>query len=152
MAHLNVESHFTSLLHCFQKDNKNLCVFLMLDRTCVHTDFHKCGWIHLCQRKLLTWNHCNAAGFFDVSWVLLKTKKHFSSEWEIVNKTTLGDWDGVGRVITQTCGRAFQTLGRAFSFLLNTQKLGWAFQRLAACFETNARPSLLINGHIKRLW
>ena len=29
----------------------------------------------------------------------------------------------VGRIITQTRGRAFETLGRAFSFLLNPQKL-----------------------------
>ena len=46
---------------------------------------------------------------------------------------------------------AFETLGRAFSFLLNPQKLGRVFQkaRPAACFETNTRPSLSINGHIK---
>ena len=46
---------------------------------------------------------------------------------------------------------AFETLGRAFSFLLNPRKLGRVFQkaRPAACFETNTRPSLSINGHIK---
>ena len=68
---------------------------------------------------------------------------------------TVANWDSMGRVITQTRGRAFQTLGRTFSFLLNPQKLGRMFQMLgrafeklgrafqigsAACFETNARP------------
>ena len=33
----------------------------------------------------------------------------------------MADWDSIGRVITQT---VFHTLGRAFSFLLNSQKLG----------------------------
>ena len=38
--------------------------------------------------------------------------------------STVTDWDSMGRVITQTRGRAFQTLGRAFSFFSNSQKLG----------------------------
>ena len=38
--------------------------------------------------------------------------------------TTVAEWDSMDRVIAQTCGRAFQTLGRVFSFLLNPQKLG----------------------------
>ena len=42
---------------------------------------------------------------------------------------TVTDWDSIGRVIAQTRGRAFQTLGRVFNFLLNTQTLGRAFQR-----------------------
>ena len=48
--------------------------------------------------------------------------------------STMADWDSMGRVITQTrvrafqtLGRAFQTTGRAFSFLLNPQKLGRVF-------------------------
>ena len=45
------------------------------------------------------------------------------------------DWDSMGCVITQTRGRAFQTLGRAFSFLLNPQKLGRVFQMLDQVFE-----------------
>ena len=47
---------------------------------------------------------------------------------------TVTDWNRMGRDITQTHGRAFQTLdrafqtlGRAFSFRLNTQKLGQVF-------------------------
>ena len=40
---------------------------------------------------------------------------------------TVADWDSMGHVITQTRGRAFQTLGRAFSFLLNPQKLDRVF-------------------------
>ena len=40
---------------------------------------------------------------------------------------TVADWDSMGLVITQTRGRAFQTLGRAFIFLLNLQKLGLVF-------------------------
>ena len=47
---------------------------------------------------------------------------------------TVADSDGMGRVITQTLDRAFRTLGRAFSFLLNPQKLGFAFQRLSRIF------------------
>ena len=39
----------------------------------------------------------------------------------------MADWDSMGHVITQTRGQAFQTLGRAFSFLLNPQKLGRVF-------------------------
>ena len=42
---------------------------------------------------------------------------------------TVADWDSMGRVITQTHGLVFQTLGQAF--------------------ETNTWPNLLINGHIK---
>ena len=44
---------------------------------------------------------------------------------------TVADWDSMGRVTTQTRGRAFQTLNRAFqtlggafTFLLSPQKLG----------------------------
>ena len=44
------------------------------------------------------------------------------------------DWESMGRVFTQTRGRAFQSLDRAFSFLLNPQKLGWTFQRLCYMF------------------
>ena len=47
---------------------------------------------------------------------------------------TIGDWDSMGRLITQIRGRAFETLGRAFSFLLNPQKLGPVFQRLGRMF------------------
>ena len=43
---------------------------------------------------------------------------------------TVTDWDSMGRVIIQTRDRVFQTLGRAFSFLLNPQKLGRVFQKL----------------------
>ena len=35
---------------------------------------------------------------------------------------TVADWDIMGRVITQTRGQAFQTLGRAFSFFLKASK------------------------------
>ena len=65
-----------------------------------------------------------------------------------LRKTTLADWNSMGRDIIQTSvrtfqtlGQAFQTLGRAFAFLLNPQKLGrvfqkliWAFQRLGRMF------------------
>ena len=49
----------------------------------------------------------------------------------------MADWDSMGRVITKTrvrafeaLGRAFQTLGQALSFLLNSQMLGRVFQKL----------------------
>ena len=32
--------------------------------------------------------------------------------------TTLADWDSIGRVVTQTRGRVFQAIGRAFKLLL----------------------------------
>ena len=55
---------------------------------------------------------------------------------------TVADWDSMGGVITQTRDRAFESLGRAFSILLNPQKLGrvfrklsWAFQRLGRIFR-----------------
>ena len=38
-------------------------------------------------------------------------------------KFTMADWDSMDRVKTQTRDRAFQTLGRAFDFLLRFQKL-----------------------------
>ena len=34
---------------------------------------------------------------------------------------TVADWDSMGRVVTQTRGRAFQTLCRVFDFLLSLQ-------------------------------
>ena len=43
--------------------------------------------------------------------------------------STVDDWDSMGRVVKQTHSRAFQTLNRAFSFLLNPQKFGREFQR-----------------------
>ena len=42
----------------------------------------------------------------------------------------VADWDSMGCVITQTRGRSFQTIVRAFSLLLNPQKLGRVFQKL----------------------
>ena len=37
---------------------------------------------------------------------------------------TVADWDSMGCVVTQTRDKAFQTLARAFDFLLSLQKLG----------------------------
>ena len=39
------------------------------------------------------------------------------------------EWDSMGRAITQTFGRAFQTHGWALAFLLNPQKLVRVFQK-----------------------
>ena len=39
----------------------------------------------------------------------------------------MAPWDSMGRVISQTRCRAFQTLDQAFSFLLNPEKLGRVF-------------------------
>ena len=53
---------------------------------------------------------------------------------------TVADWNSMDRVITQT-------RGRAFSFLLNPQKLGrvfqkpgWAFQKLGRLFWNKCLP------------
>ena len=35
----------------------------------------------------------------------------------------MADWDSTGRVVTKRRGLAFQTLDRAFDFLLSLQKL-----------------------------
>ena len=57
-------------------------------------------------------------------------------------KCTVADWDSMGRVVTQTRGRAFQTLDRvfqtlggAFDFLLRLQKFGGVFGKLSQVFE-----------------
>ena len=42
----------------------------------------------------------------------------------------MADWDSTGHVVTQTRCRAFQTLDRAFDFLLRFQKLGQVFGKL----------------------
>ena len=42
-------------------------------------------------------------------------------------RSTVADWDSMGCVITQTRGRTFQKLARAFSFLLNPQTLDRVF-------------------------
>ena len=49
-------------------------------------------------------------------------------------KITVADWDSMGRVVTQTRGWAFQTLGQAFGFLLRLQKLSRVFERLGRVF------------------
>ena len=61
----------------------------------------------------------------------------------------LADWGSMGRVVTQTRGRAFQTLGRAFDFLLRLQKLRRVLESSAerlkgstVCFKTSTRPSV----------
>ena len=61
----------------------------------------------------------------------------------------MADWDSMSRFIAQTRGQAFQTIGRAFSFVLNPQTSAEYFEGSAACFEINVFPGLLINGHIK---
>ena len=58
----------------------------------------------------------------------------------------MADWDSMGGVITETRGRAFQTLGQAISFLLNPQKLGRVFK---ARLSVSKAPIVLINGHVK---
>ena len=68
----------------------------------------------------------------------------------------MANWDSMLRIVTQARGQAFQTLGQLLFFSKAVKS--WAecfkssaepFKGLAAYFETNARPSLLINGHIK---
>ena len=71
---------------------------------------------------LSKFSNSNSIMFQDVSYF-----------WES-DVTNVADWESTGRVITQTRGRAFQapgraflTLYRAFSFLLNHQKLSRVF-------------------------
>ena len=47
---------------------------------------------------------------------------------------TVADWGSMGHAVTQTRGRAFQILGRAFDFLLSLQKFGREFERLDRVF------------------
>ena len=49
---------------------------------------------------------------------------------KLIQSATVTDWDSMGRVITQTPGRAFQRLSQVFSFLLNPQKLSRVFEKL----------------------
>ena len=64
--------------------------------------------------------------------MLHSKQSYFGSAYSLTYSqyNNVADWDSIGRVITETRGRLFQTLGRAFSFLLNPQKLGRVFQRL----------------------
>ena len=43
----------------------------------------------------------------------------------------VADWDSIDRVIIPTLTQAFETLGRAFNFLLNAQKPDRKFQNLS---------------------
>ena len=52
---------------------------------------------------------------------------------------TVADWDRMGRVVTETCWRAFQKLGRVFDFFSSLQKLGWVFGKLRRVFEILGR-------------
>ena len=51
----------------------------------------------------------------------------------------MADWDSMGRAVTHIRGRAFQTLGRAFHFLVRIQKLGRVFKKLGGVFEKLVR-------------
>ena len=51
----------------------------------------------------------------------------YSSEHSM--QINVSNWDNMDRVITDT-RPSFQTFGRAFSFLLNPQKVGRVFQKL----------------------
>ena len=53
-------------------------------------------------------------------------------------KFTVAEWDSIARVTTETRGRVFQILDRAFSFLLNPQKLDRVFQRLDRIFQNES--------------
>ena len=59
------------------------------------------------------------------------TVKQLSEDLGKTKECTVVGWDSMGRVMTQTHGLDFQTLGRAFSFFLNLEKLGGVFQKLA---------------------
>ena len=48
---------------------------------------------------------------------------------------TVADWDSMERVIIETRGWAFQTLGQAFDFLFSLQKLDWVFQKVIWMFQ-----------------
>ena len=44
---------------------------------------------------------------------------------------TMADWDSMGRAVSQSRGRAFQTLGRDFNFFL---RFGQIFEKLGCVF------------------
>ena len=48
-------------------------------------------------------------------WTADKSKQHFFRSSQAI-MTTVADWDGIGCVITQTRGRAFQTLAELLVF------------------------------------
>ena len=47
----------------------------------------------------------------------------------------MSDWGSIGRVSTQTGGRAFQILDRPFHFLLRLQKHGPVSEKLGRVLE-----------------
>ena len=57
------------------------------------------------------------------------------SKDEEISRCAMTDWDALGCFITQTLARTFQTLSRAFSFLLNPQKLDRVSQMLKQVFQ-----------------
>ena len=52
---------------------------------------------------------------------------------------TVADWDSMCRVVIQTRGRAFQTLGRILYFLRKLQNLARVFKKLGPAFERLSR-------------
>ena len=56
----------------------------------------------------------------------------------------MADWDSMGRAVTHIRGRAFQTLGRAFHFLVRIQRLGRVFKKLGGVFEKKFSAESLV--------
>ena len=56
----------------------------------------------------------------------------------------MADWDSMGRAVTHIRGRAFQTLGRAFHFLVRIQRLGGVFEKLVRVFEKKFSAESLV--------
>ena len=61
-----------------------------------------------------------------------------------LSSITVADWDSMGRVVTQTHDRVFQTLGRAFDLLLRIQN----FKNLA---ERLKGPSCVLKQELGRV-
>ena len=134
---------------------------LMKFNFCQNTRNEKKPTFHLGVFHLSSYERLNRHQFFK-KFCFTQNENSYKHPRILEGPITVSYWDGMGCVIIQTRDRAFQTLGQAFSFLLNLQRLAECFKSLTecfksldegfkgsgACFEANARPCLLINRHI----
>ena len=89
--------------------------------------------VNLANNKLLVFFvTASSACRFETDSLSLRTSSR--TVLSLSSNLTVADWDNMGRVVTQTRGRAFQTLSRAFHFLLRLQNLSRVFERLSRVF------------------
>ena len=117
----------TNYLHCPKSvSDRNLLKFLAKRHSNEDLDYSNGS---ICVNTMM-WNEWNVLLFaylFQSLIYLFSVGVKSISSWDYTQNCTLTGWDSMGRVVTKKWARAFQTLGRAFSFLLNPWKLGRVF-------------------------